>query len=51
MINMAKQKHICGLCNQEFESEKEYLEHICDVTKHTPKEPEHFIAPKPQKEK
>lgn len=25
-----KQKHICGVCEQEFKNEKEYMEHLVD---------------------
>jgi hypothetical protein len=31
-------KHICGQCNQEFETEKEYLDHVCEVSGVNPKD-------------
>ena len=34
-------KHICGKCNVEFESEKEYLDHVCGKTGFTPRDPPH----------
>jgi hypothetical protein len=39
---MANQKHICGQCLKEFDSEADYLDHFCDVTGFKPTQPEHF---------
>jgi hypothetical protein len=36
------QKHICGQCNQEFDTEQKYLDHTCKVTGFTPKDPENL---------
>lgn len=47
---MEKQKHVCGRCKKEFSSEEKYLEHVCEETGHTPKEPEHF-TPSEEEEK
>jgi len=34
-------KEICGKCLKEFNSHQEYLDHTCEVTGYTPKDPEH----------
>ncbi|GEM_PF-6624022 len=34
-------KEICGKCLKEFGSHQEYLDHTCEVTGFTPKDPEH----------
>lgn len=34
---MKKQKHICGQCRKEFESEEEYIEHKCEANKEAKK--------------
>lgn len=35
------EKHICGVCNNEFASEEAYVEHTC-TTGFTPAQPEHL---------
>lgn len=34
--------HICGQCNKQFTSEEEYLNHTCESTGFTPKDPDHL---------
>lgn len=36
-------KHICGICNDEWLTEQEYLEHICPTTQAQPTDPQHLI--------
>lgn len=33
------EKHICGQCNQEFNSEQAYLDHTCPSSGTTPTDP------------
>lgn len=35
------QKHICGVCSDEWLTEEEYLAHVCPGTGFAPTEPEH----------
>ncbi len=35
------QKHICGKCGQSFNSEQEYLDHVCTETGFKPTDIEH----------
>jgi len=37
----AVQKHVCGVCNDEWLTEEEYLNHTC-TTGFTPAQPEHL---------
>lgn len=37
-------KHICGQCQKGFDKEKDYLDHVCEVTGVTPKDPENLGA-------
>lgn len=38
---MADQKHICGVCSNEFDTVEAYLAHTCGGTGFKPTEPEH----------
>jgi len=38
------QIHVCGQCNEQFETEKLYIDHICEVTGKQPSNPEHLGA-------
>lgn len=40
-------KHICGQCNNAFEKEEQYLNHVCPKLGHTPRGPEY----KPEEKK
>lgn len=33
--------HVCGACAVEYETEQEYLDHVCPATSHTPTEVAH----------
>lgn len=33
---------LCGQCNKEFENEKGYLDHTCEVSGFTPRDPENL---------
>lgn len=35
------QTHVCSLCNEEFTSEGDYIDHKCSATGYTPADPEH----------
>ena len=37
-------KNICGQCQKEFETEKGYLDHVCEVSAVTPKDPKHSMG-------
>lgn len=39
--NLQTEKHACGVCGAEFNSEQEYLDHQC-VTGYTPTDPAHL---------
>ena len=47
-MESAPQKHVCGVCNDEWLTEDEYNSHTCPGTGFTPQQPEHlgeeFIA-------
>ena len=34
---------ICGPCGKQFETDREYLEHVCEKSGFTPVQPEHLI--------
>jgi hypothetical protein len=36
------QKHICGLCHDEWLTEAEYIAHVCPATNTTPADPAHL---------
>ena len=36
------EKHVCGQCQEEFETEDQYLDHECPATGFTPRDPEHL---------
>ncbi len=36
-------KHICGVCNDEFLTEPEYTGHVCPTTGHNPSQAEHLV--------
>ena len=38
------QKHVCGACSSEFDSEQEYCEHVCETTGHQANTLEHQDA-------
>lgn len=40
---MESEKHICGVCEKEFKTEEQYLEHVCEKTDATPADAEHLI--------
>lgn len=42
---------ICSVCQGQFESTQEYLNHVCPATNHTPQEIEHQELLKPHPEK
>lgn len=39
--------HRCGQCNEVFETEETYLNHVCKVTGNTPLEFEHLVKTNP----
>lgn len=36
-------RHICGVCNDEWLTEEEYLAHTCPGTNFTPTDPQHLV--------
>lgn len=32
----------CGQCNKEFQNEDQYLDHVCEVSGFTPRDPENL---------
>ena len=36
------EKHVCGQCDTEFGTVDEYLDHECENTGFTPRDPEHL---------
>lgn len=38
------QKHVCGVCGDEWLTEEEYLNHTCPKTNTTPTDPAHLGA-------
>lgn len=40
---MEAQKHVCGVCHDEWLTEEEYLNHVCPQTSATPQQAEHLI--------
>lgn len=36
-------RHLCGVCNDEWLTDEEYLVHVCPVTGFAPSDPQHLI--------
>lgn len=44
MPKKTEQKHICGACGTDYNTEKEYCNHICSATGFKPNTVEHLDA-------